>query len=307
MKESYQKQFRGVWISPEIMDMVESKVISIKEGWLLIIIDSLVQYGGKDCFASNKYLSERIGVGVDMLGKMISRLKKEKLLIQTKFDGRKRYLKTCWSRLVITEQTRKKLRGCIVKNYEADGNPPYINNKEENNYPNSDEYGKVSEKPPIKKLHPRWRKYATKLADAIQKTMKVNYKSKINSWAKQFELVYKRDRIPISRIRNVLEWYCKELETPGQYLPEAYSGASFRSKFVRIEKSMNREPSLPPRDEASEGPIKVDTKPLLDHFRMMAKTDPDNYEGLEDDLTEDDLQAMAGTFNRTGEMKITRG
>lgn len=176
-----------------------------------------------------------------------------------------------------------------------------------NNYPNSDECGKArSSKTP---QHPRWKKFATKLEEAIQQVKKVNATSKKSQWAKQFELLHTRDGIPIPRIRSVLVWYCIELPNQDKYLPVAYSGAAFRQKFFKIEDAMDRmlvPPPAPPRDEASEGPTKVDTQPLLDHFRKMAKIDPDNYKDIENDLTENDLQVMAGTFNRTGEMKITR-
>lgn len=306
--EDHKKQFRGVWISPEIMEMVENKAISIKEGWLLIIIDSLVQYGSEDCFASNKYLSKRIAVSEDRVCKMISHLKKEKLLVQTGFDGRKRYLKTAWSRLEIPKQGRRKRRSRVGENAEADENTLYMNNNKinnkVNNSPTSDEDVTDSPSKTLKKQHPRWKTFARKLANAIKLVKKVNCNSKSISWAKQFELLHKRDKVAIPRIRKVLTWYCKELEAPDTYTPVAESGKAFREKFIRIEDAMKRATvyaatSSEPEDiEAKEA---VMIKNLIDYIQERAKTEP-NLVNMENELGEKTTLILAYTYKEQGEL-----
>ena len=62
MTEHHEKQFRGNWAKAEIFELVEEGEITIKEAWLLLIIDNFVHYGGKDCFASNSYLGSKMQI-----------------------------------------------------------------------------------------------------------------------------------------------------------------------------------------------------------------------------------------------------
>lgn len=92
------QKFRGVWIPANVWFMFLKKEIGSTELHLLATIDSLVT-PEKGCFASNKYLGEILGVRPDYIARLISKLKKKKLISQVRFDGRRRFLETVWSRV----------------------------------------------------------------------------------------------------------------------------------------------------------------------------------------------------------------
>jgi hypothetical protein len=240
-QEVHEKQFRGIWIPPEIMEAVENGTISIKEAWLLAIVESLVKYGGKDCFASNKYLAEKIKVKKRQLQVFIKHLKDLDLLIQTKFDGRRRHFQTAWSTINAPQRCRKMHPKGAEK---CTSSPPthYIeNNKNRTTCPDPKAGTKSPSKMKKIPLHPRWKKFAQKLVDSIGKFRKVNITSKVNAWAKSFELLHSKEEISSQRIRTVLNWYCEEMQNQSKYLPIAYSGYAFRKKFLRIEDAMHRQ------------------------------------------------------------------
>ncbi|MCG6146501.1 helix-turn-helix domain-containing protein [Leptospira bandrabouensis] len=80
-------QRTGVWTPV----WIEKLNLSHSQTKLLAEIVSLHEKEG--CFASNKYLSEILGLKTDTISRLISDLKKKGLIIQTGFDGRRRYLK----------------------------------------------------------------------------------------------------------------------------------------------------------------------------------------------------------------------
>ncbi|TGN11594.1 helix-turn-helix domain-containing protein [Leptospira bandrabouensis] len=81
----------GVWTPV----WIEKLKLSHSQTRLLAEIVSLHEKDG--CFASNKYLSEILGLKTDTVSRLISDLKKMGLLVQTGFDGRRRYLKPIYA------------------------------------------------------------------------------------------------------------------------------------------------------------------------------------------------------------------
>ncbi|RLF30306.1 MAG: hypothetical protein DRN14_00185 [Thermoplasmata archaeon] len=109
-----------------------------------------------------------------------------------------------------------------------------------NTFPNNNTPQKTDER--------RWTRYAKKLSDAISTFRKVNSKSKLRSWGQSIKQLHTIEKIEIKRLKRVLLWYCKTI-TGGvpEFIPEAFSGAAFREKFLRIESAMQRENPTPNR------------------------------------------------------------
>jgi hypothetical protein len=84
------RDFKGVWIPKEIY---LNKELSWSEKILLIEINSLDNNEEKGCFASNKYLSEFIGISESSMANMVSKLKAQNYIFQVFFDGRNRGLR----------------------------------------------------------------------------------------------------------------------------------------------------------------------------------------------------------------------
>lgn len=87
MSESFERDFKGVWIPKEIF---LCKDISPTEKILLAEIHSLDK--GEGCYASNKYLAEFVGISEGRLANCLTKLKQLNLIITRKFDGRMRWL-----------------------------------------------------------------------------------------------------------------------------------------------------------------------------------------------------------------------
>ncbi|TGK87585.1 helix-turn-helix domain-containing protein [Leptospira noumeaensis] len=78
---------QGIWIPARIESR---KDLSIAEKVILSEIESFTANG--KCFASNEHFANLLGLKPDTISRMISRLKKRNFIIQTGFDGRRRFL-----------------------------------------------------------------------------------------------------------------------------------------------------------------------------------------------------------------------
>ena len=254
----YRRQFRGCWCPTELFEAVEKGDISKADAWLALTIDSYVQFSGKDCFASSKFLAKKTSVHKDQIRVMLHRLKKAGIIIQTGFDGRRRFLRTIWSRFCdpaaflgcgnSTHSYQSHQPACGESPHPACGQSPHsqhnihslLNNTLSGPQSRSQTESTSNTSHSQKNEHPRWLSYAKKLHSAIATVHKVNYTSKLHSWSHSFKLLHTKDGIAIPRIKSILMWYCKEFPNQDTYLPIANSGASFREKFLRIEAQMKR-------------------------------------------------------------------
>lgn len=82
-------QFTGFFIPVEIINLPDLNWI---ERIALAMIDALD--GPKHCYASNEYLAEKLEITPDRVSKIITKLKRKKLIEQVEFNGRVRRLKS---------------------------------------------------------------------------------------------------------------------------------------------------------------------------------------------------------------------
>ncbi|EMJ90301.1 helix-turn-helix domain-containing protein [Leptospira meyeri] len=94
---------QGIWIPARIESR---KDLSIAEKVILSEIESFTSSG--KCFASNAHFASLLGLRPDTISRMISRLKKRGYVIQTGFDGRRRYLSLGSALDESTKQTEEK-------------------------------------------------------------------------------------------------------------------------------------------------------------------------------------------------------
>lgn len=93
MEEQNERQVKGIWIPIEIW---KDKNLTWNEKILFLEIDSYTSKD-KDCYFSNEYISELLGISVTNASKTISSLIEKGYIVKTKFDGRKRYVKSALS------------------------------------------------------------------------------------------------------------------------------------------------------------------------------------------------------------------
>jgi len=267
-EEKPRRHFRGVWARPEVFELVRNGNISAKAAWLLLVIDSLVNLKKKDCFASNQYLAEEIGVKEQVVKHLIGQLVEAGLVIRTGFNGRQRHMRTTWSRLPegseLTWQPGQKRPGRGVGKDPHIIASRYITTKREN---------RVSIR--VRKKDDRSEEFANRLNEVVSSVRKVNATSKPHLWARSFQHLI-RTGISQERIDAVLKWYENLLRRVGDlirvpppcYYPIAYSGPLWIKKWDSLEIAMHRDqtrtkfqpggPPLPKRkpiwDESLYGP-----------------------------------------------------
>lgn len=98
MEEQEERIVKGIWIPIEIW---KDKNLTWNEKILFLEIDSFTSQD-KDCFFSNEYIAELLGISETNANKTLSSLIKKGYVIKTKFDGRKRYIKSALS--ILTRQ-----------------------------------------------------------------------------------------------------------------------------------------------------------------------------------------------------------
>ena len=81
---------KGIWIPIEIW---QNRSLSWNEKILLMEIDSFTAKD-RECYISNEYIAELLGVSVSWASKCLSHLLELGLVRVVKFDGRKRYLES---------------------------------------------------------------------------------------------------------------------------------------------------------------------------------------------------------------------
>lgn len=81
---------KGIWIPIEIW---QDKSLSWNEKILLMEIDSFTSKG-HDCYISNEYIADLLGVTERSASRLLSHLLESGLIRVVKFDGRKRYVES---------------------------------------------------------------------------------------------------------------------------------------------------------------------------------------------------------------------
>ncbi len=261
--ESHEKQFKGWFIPVHVVELFESKIINAKELILLATIDGLSRLG-QGCFASNKYLGDKVGISESRSRAMISHMKELKLIQQIKFDGRHRWLETYWSKhpngskqadcLKVSRQPAQKQAGCLSKSRQSETTPnsdqtPTKQGKNRDSKslykkdirkdigkdsmsgpksPDDDSFNSVPKK---KKSKPTaWdQRAASELAKVVGSHIKINCNAKLSVWANQFRIMREIDEVPKSVIKNTIKWYKENIG--GEYIPEAFSARAFREKY----------------------------------------------------------------------------
>lgn len=125
--EQKERQVKGIWIPIEIW---KDKNLTWNEKILFLEIDSFTSKD-KDCFFSNEQISELLGISETNANKTLSSLINKGYVVKTKFDGRRRYVKSALSYSTsLPCQERQASHACAnVNNNNNDNNDNILPNK----------------------------------------------------------------------------------------------------------------------------------------------------------------------------------
>ena len=97
-------------------------------------------------------------------------------------------------------------------------------------------------KPKPEPTHPRWIQYATRLNEACMKRKGLIDRTKsIPTWARELEYFVKKNTITLEIFREYFDWYVLQVpDKQNAYLPQAFSGYAFASKWDQIVSAKDR-------------------------------------------------------------------
>lgn len=203
------RDFKGVWIPKEIW---LDKRLNALDKIILIEIDSLDC--GEGCFASNQYLAEFCQCSENKISRSVSLLVELGYLEIIKFDGRKRFVKSCLFKMKRLGNKNEKAALTKLKDNNID------NNIDNNSIPKGIE--KTSEKygdPEINELFEEWEKCCK---------FRIDTKVKQNRYACQ-RLIKSRG---FERVKNVIP-YVAESQLD-QYAPSINNFMDLADKWNNL-------------------------------------------------------------------------
>lgn len=105
------------------------------------------------------------------------------------------------------------------------------------------------------------------LKDIVSSINKITLGTRTHQWASHFRKLNEIDKVPFSRIREVLKWY--EEHIGEEFVPECYSAESFRIKFNKLESAMERSGS----EKKKKTPKRIGTaKPQEGKYKNILRT-----------------------------------
>lgn len=207
-----ERLIKGIWIPIEIW---QDKSLSWNEKILLMEIDSFTSKG-HECYISNEYIAELLGVSMSWASKCLSHLMEIGYVKMVRFDGRKRYVES-------TIQFKADLNNSSMQ----DGTLVQHTNIENKYINNNSLYKKSSshfQKPSLDEI----RQYCISRGNKVDPEQFFNfYESKgwiigkspmkdwraaVRTWEKREKEIPQRKRSPLSNNESVLEHNLKVMD-----------------------------------------------------------------------------------------------
>jgi len=213
-----QQSFRGVWVPPFLLDKLQKREIQAKEFTFLLFVDSKInslKRPPKGDFhlskRENRKIARALNVETSWIRNKIPGLIKDGLLIETVVD-QKFYYRTLWSRPQVETIGKKSLIKKQTKSKKSDKD----------------------------KRTEKWRDCAEQLNNEVKEITHIDRSRHILKWANCFRLLHEQDGVDEADIKETLSWYLSVLHNGDKFLPQAYSGNSFREKFERLVQAKKR-------------------------------------------------------------------
>ena len=242
MTEKHEFQFAGCHLPREVVQLLRDKRLGSTDLLLYVMVAALE--GDEGCYASNAYLANSVGIGERGVQKHLLGLRELGLVTTTRFDGRRRWLRTC--------KPDTPLEGVAAVPVVATHKTLQLSKTMSGQSPDGGGVGfgvgkpKVPAKPPT----PTDIKHAELLFGAVRGHLGPDHvltrSRSPKQWAPAFEKLRRLDEITDDEVGRVLGWYVANIG--GEYVPEAYAGDSFRKKFPAIMMAMKRRAFVPDED-----------------------------------------------------------
>lgn len=241
--ESHELSFRGLWMPESIIGAFLKSEINATEAMLLAIIDGFSKAG--KCYASNGYLARRMGCDIRTVQRMLANLENVGLLRKIHRKGGARFLQTVAgiskfdghgnledTDAPMTPQSRRTNAPMTELSSPHDKTVTH-NSKVECKRKNSP--GKLLSENQTAKTSPA-RQLARRLKEGLSGAQKLKAKVNPAAWEAEFQKLL--DVAEFEEIDAAIIWLLENIED--KFTPQAYSAATFRTKFDRISAAANR-------------------------------------------------------------------
>lgn len=236
--------FIGALSPRELHVLVHDRVIKAAEAWVLLEIGSLV-HPVHGCYIGNEKLAQRVGLSVRRLQEVLARLTDLGLIKTLKFDGHRRHIETRWVRVLGGEggvDMRKTAGRTCGKPHGTDKEFRKGNKQTPASGVFAVGLGIARGKQPVDTTEADTAT-ATKLLTAVRKYLGTSHPfvrgTHTTTWAAHIAKLRILDAVPEERITKTVAWYTTHIGD--EYVPEAYTAASFRKKYPAIEAAMKRD------------------------------------------------------------------
>ena len=212
-----------------------------------------LSHSERGCFASNEWLAGLMGMRTPQtISNAIHNLRRHEIIIikWDKKQNRQIYLNPEYPKIYFQILTEKGYKGINVTLLKKLYPPiikiidPYNKNYSPLNIKEDSKEDSNNNTPPTKKLssQEKNKKYlplAKYLSNIIRTKKNVTHTTiQINNWTNDIRQLVEDNKVSIKRVKEVLKWYKQNIGN--QYTPVIESGASLRSKFIKLESAMER-------------------------------------------------------------------
>lgn len=225
-------RFEGVFI-PSLMLAYDGLTLPAK-----VLLYQLSTYVGKDGVCCPRYgrLARQLHLSKRTVASLVQELR-EKRFIKTRQTGRTNYYLFLWHAAYDNVgKTHPRCKPCISEMQMLHLDTSIHSLRSCRAQPAS---AAVQAREGI------FREMADDLHDAIRSIRKIDYTDYLPAWSRELEMLHKRQKVERERIQTVLKWYCKQIRRgmdhlKAKYIPHAFSGRAFRTKFDRIAVAMEK-------------------------------------------------------------------
>ena len=207
-----ERLIKGIWIPIEIW---QDKSLSWNEKILLMEIDSFTSKG-HECYISNEYIAELLGVSMSWASKCLSHLMEIGYVKMVRFDGRKRYVEsTIQFKADLNNSSMQDgtlVQHTNIENKYINNNSLYIKSSSHFQKPSLDEIRQYCISRGNKVDPEQFFNFYESKGWIIGKSPMKDWRAAVRTWEKREKEIPQRKRSPLTKNESVLEHNLKVMD-----------------------------------------------------------------------------------------------
>ena len=207
-----ERLIKGIWIPIEIW---QDKSLSWNEKILLMEIDSFTSKG-HECYISNEYIAELLGVSMSWASKCLSHLMEIGYVKMVRFDGRKRYVEsTIQFKADLNNSSMQDgtlVQHTNIENKYINNNSLYKKNSSHFQKPSLDEIREYCISRGNKVDPEQFFNFYESKGWIIGKSPMKDWRAAVRTWEKREKEIPQRKRSPLTKNESVLEHNLKVMD-----------------------------------------------------------------------------------------------